>query len=78
MKRKDISKLPFLGENITKKSAHPFFGAWLLLLVHVRFTPSQGPKGPKFFFFHKSNHGIVTVKCDHGKRPFDMGQLRGP
>ena len=33
-----------LFEHILKKSTHPLFGAWSLLLVHVRFTPSQGHK----------------------------------
>ena len=35
---------------ILKKPAHPFFGAWSLLLVHIRFTPSQGPEGFKNAF----------------------------
>jgi hypothetical protein len=32
-----------ISKHILKKSAHPLFGAWSLLLVHVQFTPSQGP-----------------------------------
>jgi hypothetical protein len=31
--------------HMLKKSAHSFFGAWSFLLVHVWFTPSEGPKG---------------------------------
>ena len=27
---------------IHTKPTHPLFGAWSLLLIHVRFTPSQG------------------------------------
>ena len=34
----------FFG-HIIKKSAHSFFlGAWSFLLVHIWFTPSEGPK----------------------------------
>ena len=39
-----FSKLRLLGA-ILKKSAHSLFGAWSSLLVHVQFTPSEGPKG---------------------------------
>ena len=28
-----------------KKSPHSLFGAWSFLLVHIRFTPSEGAKG---------------------------------
>ena len=28
-----------------KKSIHSFFGAWSILLVHIWFIPSEGPKG---------------------------------
>jgi hypothetical protein len=34
-----------LFEHILKKSAHSFVGAWSFHLVHIRFTPSKGPKG---------------------------------
>jgi hypothetical protein len=41
-----FSKLPFWGINLYKKIAYNLlFGAWLLLSVHIRFTPSEGPKG---------------------------------
>ena len=31
-------------ENMLKNLAHSFFGAWSFLLVHIRLTPSEGPK----------------------------------
>jgi hypothetical protein len=31
--------------HILKESTHSCFDAWLFLLVHIRFTPSEGPKG---------------------------------
>jgi hypothetical protein len=55
--------------HILKKSAHSLLGAWLTLLVHIRFTPSEGPKGFVNLFFKKS---------DHGKRPSSIVQLHGP
>jgi len=27
-----------------KKSTHSLFGAWSFLLIHIHFTPSEGPK----------------------------------
>ena len=33
-----IIKIVLFG-HILKKLAHPLFGAWSLLLVHVQFTP---------------------------------------
>ena len=63
-----------------KKLAHYFFGAWSFLLVHIRFTPSEGPKGfvNWFFFFKKPDHGSWTIKLNRGKRPSSMVQLHGP
>ena len=40
-----LQKLPFLNILFIKKLAHSLFGAWLFLLVHIRFTPSEGLKG---------------------------------
>ena len=31
--------------HILKMSTRSLFGAWSFLLVHIRFTPSEGPKG---------------------------------
>ena len=39
---KNIPKT-ILFEHISKKSTHPLLGAWSILLVHIRFTPSEGP-----------------------------------
>ena len=45
-----------------KKSTHPIFGAWSPLLVHVWFTPSQGPKGfLKYMSFR--NETMKIMKC---------------
>jgi hypothetical protein len=38
-----FSKTTIFG-HILKKSTNSFFGAWLFLLVHIRCTPSEGPK----------------------------------
>jgi hypothetical protein len=45
-KSRDLEKeMPFLGGcQACYCSTKPLFGAWLLLLVHVQFTPSEGPK----------------------------------
>ena len=37
-------KTALLG-HISKKSTHSLFGAWSFLLVHICFTPNEGPKG---------------------------------
>jgi hypothetical protein len=39
-----LFKTALFGHTL-KKSAHSHFGAWSFLLVHVWFTPSEGPKG---------------------------------
>ena len=49
---------PFLY--IFLKTNTSIFGAWSLLLVHVRFTPSQRPKG-----FFNVFLVIRPWKCDH-------------
>ena len=43
---KSFSIFPFVTY-ILKKSKRPFFGAWLLDLVHNQFTPNHGSKGFK-------------------------------
>ena len=37
-------QLPGLGIYQENQHNH-FFGAWSFILVHIRFTPSEGPKG---------------------------------
>lgn len=66
VKRK-LSKLLFLN-TYYKSQTRPHFGAWSLVLVQVWFTTSQGHKG----HFQKSDHGSVTMKCDHAKMPPDV------
>ena len=47
-KTKEWSNMIFLNYifgHILKKYAHSLFGAWSFLLVHIGFTPSEGPKG---------------------------------
>ena len=34
-----------LLEHILKKNSTFTFGAWSFVLAHIRFTPSEGPKG---------------------------------
>ena len=50
-----------------KDSTYLLFGAWSFLLVHIWFTPSEGPKGFANWFLEKSNLGSWTMKSDHGK-----------
>ena len=33
--------------------AHSLFGAWSFLLIHIRFKPSEGPKGFVILFYFK-------------------------
>jgi hypothetical protein len=49
-------KIAFLG-HILKISTHSLFGAWSFLLVHIWFTPSEGPKSFVNWSFKKPNHG---------------------
>jgi hypothetical protein len=48
-RRSNIKRFPqtaLFGHILEIKIAHPLYGAWSFL-VHVRFTPSHGPKGFK-------------------------------
>ena len=60
MKKKNIQTTLF--GHILKKSTHPLFGVWSLLVVHIRFKPTEGPKGVKNCIFQKCNHGSVTME----------------
>jgi hypothetical protein len=58
-----------------KKSTRPLFGAWSLLLVHVRFYAWSGAqKTSRIRCFFTTG----ARKCDHGKMPSDMRQLYHP
>ena len=72
-----FSKVSLFGHTL-KDSAHPFFGAWSFLLVHIRFTPSGGPKGFVNCTFKKSNHESWAIKSDHEKRPSFMVRFQVP
>ena len=73
-----FSKTTFFGHILLKKLAHSLFGAWSLLLVHIQFTPSEGPKGVVNRLFKKSDHGGWTIKSDHGKDHLFMVGLHSP
>ena len=59
-------KIPFWG--IYEKLAHSLLGAWSFLLIHIRSTSSEGPKGIGIWFFEE----IGPWKLDHGKWPSSM------
>ena len=59
-----FSKLPFVGM-YQKKSTHTFLGAWSFHLVHIWFTPNEGPKGFVHWFFEKLDHGSWTMEKCH-------------
>ena len=67
-----LFKLLFMGIFKKKISTHSLFGAWSFLLIHIGFTPCEGPKGFVNWFLKKLNHGSWTVKLDHGKRSSSM------
>ena len=60
------------------KSTHSIFGARSFFLVHIQFTPNEGPNGFANFFSKKSDDGSWTIKSDYGKRPSSMVRLHGP
>jgi hypothetical protein len=57
--------------HILKESTHSCFDAWLFLLVHIRFTPSEGPKGFTNWFFEE----IGPWMLDHRVRPWKEGHF---
>ena len=48
---KENFQIFFFLDIYLKKPAHPLFGAWLILLVLIQFTPSQGSKSFYNFIF---------------------------
>ena len=74
---KKVANITLFG-HIFKKNQHIHFS------VHGHFSWSTFGlhlvKGPKALRMHlkKLNHGSVTMKCDHGKIPSNMGQLHDP
>ena len=80
-RQKEWSNLSFsksdLFGHILKRSAHSLFGAWSFLLIHIRFTPSEGPKGFVICLFFLKE--IRPWKLDHEKRqPSPMVRLHCP
>ena len=69
-------KTAFLGHIL--KNQHIRFLVHGHSLVHIGFTPSEGPKGFVSLFFKKSDHESWTMKLDHGKRLSSMVRLQGP
>ena len=67
-----FSKSALFG-HILNKSTHSLFGAWSFLLVHIRFTPSEGPKGFVNWSYKKSDHESWTIKSDRGKKAIFHG-----
>ena len=49
--------------HISRKIAYPLFGAWSLLLVHVRFAPRHGSQKAYKMHFLETRRW----KCNHGK-----------
>ena len=48
-----------------KSSPRSLFGACSFLLIHIGFTPSEGPKGFLNRFLKKPNYGSWTMKSYH-------------
>ena len=53
-----------------KKLTHSLFGAWLFLLVHIQFTPSEGPKTFKTNFLRSP-----TMEVGPWTRTIEKGPL---
>ena len=61
------SKLPFMETYLKIFSRFTFW-----CLVHIWFTPGEGPKGFVNWFSKISDHGSWTIKSDHEKKPSFM------
>jgi hypothetical protein len=66
-------KLRFLS-NLLEKSTHSLFGAWSFFLVHIGFTPCEGPKGFVNCFFEKLDH---AWKLEHQVGSWKKAILHG-
>ena len=70
---KGIAKLELFSKSapfghILNKSTQSLFGAWSFLLVHIRFTPSEGPESFVNWSYKKSDHESWTIKSERGKK----------
>ena len=67
---------------IQRKSTHSFFGAWSFFLVHIQFTPSEGPCNVAQRLYKVIFEEIKPLKLDHQvglwKKPSFMVRLHGP
>ena len=60
----------YFCKHILKTSTCSCFDAWLYLLVHIQFTPSEGPNNFVNLLLKKSDHGkkfhglILCPSCD--------------
>ena len=68
-----FQKCPFWAY-IFQKLAHSLFGAWSFFMVHIRCTPSEGPKAFKFCFFKE----VGQWKLDHELRLLKKALFHGP
>ena len=59
---------------IKKKISTFVFGAWSFMLVHIQFTPSEGPKDFINLYFWRNR----TVKVGSWRKPSSMVRLHGP
>jgi hypothetical protein len=51
MRRRRKINIVLFYHTLKTKSTHPLLGAWSLLLVHVRFPPSERPKALQSWIF---------------------------
>ena len=65
-----IFNLTFSSIYLTKKYIDLFGACSLILLVHVWFAPTEGPKDFAHQYFKKPDYENWTIKSDHGKSPF--------
>ena len=67
----------FFWTYIIKLSTRSLFGAWSFLLVHIWFTPSEGPKGLVNWIFWEIGSWKLDHKVGRSKRPSSMVRLHG-
>ena len=58
-------------EHLCKKPTHSVFGAWSFLLVHISFTPSEGPKGFVYIYFLRNR----IMKVGPSSQTMNKGHL---
>ena len=68
-------QIVLFGHVLKKGLAHLFSGAWSFFLVHIWFTPSEGPKAFETGFFSKSDHENWTMNSGHWKNPLSWSDF---